>query len=405
MAERGIGSRILGRSKTMGDYRLLLALSDEIPRALQTIHSAFETQNYQVTAATSSGSATEALYAKHFDLVITDLLDILKKTKEVTPDAVVIILTGDCKVTSVIKALRLGADDFFIEPLEQLELMDLVTYCGKRLEAKRKNNQRISSGDGSNGESLNMLKIMSHDVRGSLLSMSAILKLLTRGYYGKIDEGVAKHLKELFSRTTSLIGVTEEYLDSLLDIDDDLGEEGKAWDLMKDIIEPLLEELSVESKDNRIRLRPYSDVLLTKGIPIKANRPGLKAVFRNLIRNAIKYGEKGCTITIGIEDHGRSYQLNVHNEGKPIPEEYRDKLFSKCMHTENRGNGSESNYGMGLGLFLTKNIIEKHGGAIWYGAEENGSTFTFTLPSGMTSSILPLFPIQPAPPCIAIANM
>lgn len=100
----------------MGDYRLLLALSDEIPRNLQTIHSAFEAQNYQVTAATSSGSATEALYAKHFDLVITDLLDILGKTKEVTPDTVVIILTTDCKVTFVIKALRLGADDFFIDP-------------------------------------------------------------------------------------------------------------------------------------------------------------------------------------------------------------------------------------------------------------------------------------------------
>jgi len=389
----------------MGDYRLLLALSDEIPRNLQTIHSAFEAQNYQVTAATSSWSATEALYAKHFDLVITDLLDILGKTKEVTPDTVVIILTTDWKVTVVIKALRLGADDFLIEPLEQFELKDLVTYCGKRLEAKRKNNQRVSSGDGSNGEILNMLKVMSHDVRGSLLSMSATLKLLTRGYYGKIDEDIAKHLKELFSRTTSLIGVTEEYLDSVLHIDDDWGKEGKVWDLMKDIIEPLLEELSVEAKDNRIQMVPHSDALFIKGIPIKANRVGLKAVFRNLIRNAIKYGEKGCTIIIGIEDDGRSYRVNIYNQGKPISEEYRDKLFSPFMHHGNSRNDSGGNYGMGLGLYLTKKIIEKHGGAMWYEAEENGSTFIFTLPSGIASSIQPLFPIQPAQPRIASAHM
>jgi light-regulated signal transduction histidine kinase (bacteriophytochrome) len=56
---------------------------------------------------------------------------------------------------------------------------------------------------------LNLLKIMSHDIRSSLLSMLATLKLLSRGYYGKMDEEVAQKIKELLSNATRLNGIAE----------------------------------------------------------------------------------------------------------------------------------------------------------------------------------------------------
>jgi hypothetical protein len=69
---------------------------------------------------------------------------------------------------------------------------------------------------------LNMVRIISHDVRGSLVSMSATLKLLSRGYYGKMEEGVVNCLNELLSKTISLIGITEEHPGRTLSTDDDL---------------------------------------------------------------------------------------------------------------------------------------------------------------------------------------
>jgi len=108
----------------------------------------------------------------------------------------------------------------------------------------------------------------------------------------------------------------------------------------------------------------------------------LKIVFRNLLKNAMKYGDKGGTITIGFENPGSCGRFNVFNSGKPIPEEYRDKLFTKFVRFGNNGNGNEMVDGMGLGLYLIKTIIQKRGGDIWYEAKENGSNFVFILPIG-----------------------
>jgi signal transduction histidine kinase len=263
---------------------------------------------------------------------------------------------------------------------------------------KQRTDQLEPRGDRLNGDILNMLKIMSHDIRTPLLSISATLKLLTRGYYGKMDDAVANTLKELLSKTISLVGITEEYLGRTFCVEGDLESQGEVLNLMKDVINPVLDELSVELKEHPISMDHRSEAMSNKGISIKASRIGLKAVFRNLLRNAIKHGGKGCTITLGFEDQGGSYRLNVYNSGRPIPEEYRNKLFTKFMGFGNNGNRGAN--GMGLGLYLVKKIIQKQGGDIWYEAEEDGSNFVFTLPSGLafsttTDSLLPISPAQP----------
>jgi signal transduction histidine kinase len=210
--------------------------------------------------------------------------------------------------------------------------------------------------------------------------MSASLKLLSRGYYGKMDEGVAKNLKDLLSKTISLIGITEEYLGRTFSLNDDLEMEDETWDLRQDIINPVLEELAAEIKDRHILIDKCLSTISSNEIPIKGSRIWLKIVFRNLIKNTIKYGDKGSMIAIGFENHGSCCRLNVFNSGKPIPEDYRDKLFTKFMRFGSNGNGNGISDGMGLGLYLIKTIIQKHGGDVWYEAKENGSNFVFTLP-------------------------
>lgn len=229
---------------------------------------------------------------------------------------------------------------------------------------------------------LNMVRIMSHDIRGSLVSMSATLKLLSRGYYGKMDDEVANHLKDLLSKTVSLIGITEEYLGRTFSFNDSLETVGESLDLRQDIINPVLEELSEEIKDRHLFIENDLGSISTNQIPIKGNKIWLKTVFRNLLKNAIKYGDKGSTIAIGFKNHGSYCWLNVFNSGKPIAEEYRGKLFTKFVRFGNNGNVNGISDGMGLGLYLTKTIVQKLGGDIWYEAKENGSNFVLSLPIG-----------------------
>jgi signal transduction histidine kinase len=256
----------------------------------------------------------------------------------------------------------------------------LVDRDSQSLHEERRNSKLESQRPNPNEKVLNMVKIMSHDIRGSLVSMSATLKLLSSGYYGRMDEGVANNLKDLLSKTVNLIGITEEYLGRTFSVNDDLETVGETVDLRQDIINPVLEELSAEIKDRHILIDNCLSAISANLIPIKGGKIWLKIVFRNLLKNAIKYGDKGGTITIGFKNHGSYCRLNVFNSGEPIPEEYRDKLFTKFMRFGNNSNGDGMLDGMGLGLYLIKTVVQKHGGDIWYEAKENGSNFVFTLP-------------------------
>jgi len=387
----------------MRKYEILLVLSEEDLWSLRDIRSALENRGCQITTAVNNGSATEMLHTKDFDLVITSFLDVLKKAKDVNPETMVLILSDTCKVTFAIKALRLHADDYILKPLDLVELRNLVAHYLEKLELRRRDSQSESHESELTCDFLNMLKMMFHDLRGSLVSMSATLKLLTRGYYGKMDEGVTNHLKELLSKTISLSGMAEEYLSRTFSVDGDLVIEDQALDLKQDIIDPILEEISPELGEHGIRIENCFAEMSTRRISIKANRFWWKTVFRNLLKNAIKYGNPGGTIAIGFENQGSFYRLNVYNTGKPIPEEYQNKIFKKFMSFRNNGNGGPD--GMGLGLYLVKEIIRKHGGDIWYQAEEGGSNFVFTLPAGSAFSTASSLPIESAQAPLATVGM
>ena len=245
---------------------------------------------------------------------------------------------------------------------------------------------RLKKGDGPlkpsccplNEEALNIVKILSHDLRGSLVSMSATLKLLSRGYYGEMDEAVENKLRELLERMTRLIGMSEESLGKAFSLDESFIIKQEVLDLREDIIHPVLEELSSEIRDRHLRIDNRLEHVPASRIPIKANKVWLKTIFRNLFKNAIRYGELGGTIAFGFETHGSSYQLNIYNSGTPIPEGWRDKLFTGVASL--RKNTNRSADGMGLGLYLIKKIIQKLGGRIWYEAKIHGSNFVLTLP-------------------------
>jgi len=229
---------------------------------------------------------------------------------------------------------------------------------------------------------LNLLEIMSHDIRSSLLSMLATLKLLNRGYYGKMEDEVAGKIKELLSGITRLTGISEEYVERTFAMKDEFESESECFHPIQDVLNPVLEELSPELKNRRIEINRTPQSSLPANTLLRGNKIWLKTIFRNLIQNAIKHSAKGSTIAIGFEQRGSQCQLNVYNDGSPIPEQWRDKLFMKfgCIGDASEKEGSDE--GMGLGLYLIKKIIERQGGEIWYEAKEHGSNFVFTLPTG-----------------------
>lgn len=108
-------------------------------------------------------------------------------------------------------------------------------------------------------------------------------------------------------------------------------------------------------------------------IRIEADKTRIYEVVSNLLSNAIKFTASG-TITITSRVEGRNAIISIKDTGRSIDPELMPRLFTKFV--------SKSETGTGLGLYLSKKIIEAHSGKIW--AENNkegkGATFTFTLP-------------------------
>lgn len=104
----------------------------------------------------------------------------------------------------------------------------------------------------------------------------------------------------------------------------------------------------------------------------------LSDFFRNLIGNAIKYGGQGCHIMIDLEDRGFNYRLHVANSRRPISEDYRQLLFSKFPSRIRHGRKNKT--GLGLGLYLSRDIIKRHGGDLWCEPKHGSTDFVVALP-------------------------
>ena len=262
----------------------------------------------------------------------------------------------------------------FLDFFDQHGLHSLAEGRAPNMEG----NSRPQIFASANEEILNILKIMSHDIRGPLTTLGAGLKLLKKGAYGRMDTRASYEIDQLFSLLKGLMGNVEDFLGRAFSINGGLKMSREALHLNREIVQPVLLELSKEIQGRSITVQNHLDALSDKAHFIQGDRFWLKAIFRNLIRNAIKYGGRGCRIAIGFEDLRFHYRMNVHNTGKPVPEKFRDRLFTKFGRISSKENGNSES--MGLGLYLVKEIVERHGGLIWYEATEKGSNFLFDLP-------------------------
>ncbi|HKR62259.1 MAG TPA: ATP-binding protein [Thermoanaerobaculia bacterium] len=121
---------------------------------------------------------------------------------------------------------------------------------------------------------------------------------------------------------------------------------------------------------------------------VAGDRDRLEQVLGNLLENAVKYSPDGSDITVTVEDRGDAFVTAVSDRGIGIPADELGQVFERF----HRGRQvSSTNYGgLGLGLYITKQIIERHGGAIWVESREGqGTSFYFSLPASEVSSPAP----------------
>jgi signal transduction histidine kinase len=177
---------------------------------------------------------------------------------------------------------------------------------------------------------------------------------------------INRNAKRLEKMTSNLLDL------SRIENDKPLQLSKERFDLRKKI-ENVVNDICSTAPDNKdIRIRFESNVNNTS-VMIEGDKERIFEVISNLLNNAIKFTEKG-EVVIVLNERGGQAIVSIRDTGSGIASEIYPNLFTKFA--------TKSEKGTGLGLFLSKNIVESHGGKIW--AENNsngkGATFTFSLP-------------------------
>lgn len=217
--------------------------------------------------------------------------------------------------------------------------------------------------------------LLIHQLKSPLASMKISEEMFLGGNFGKLT----KEQKEIIERMHD----KSENLMSLINDLSDINKVKEKFSSFKFTSENVLDIISnvVSLKKEDINAKKI-DLKINGGgnIPkINIDKEKMCIAFENIIDNAIKYNKPKGKIDISFENKNNALIIKFSDTGIGIPAQDKDKIFTKFFRSENAKKFDET--GSGLGLLITKSIIENHHGKIWFDSEENkGATFIVELP-------------------------
>lgn len=221
------------------------------------------------------------------------------------------------------------------------------------------------------------LSIASHDLRTPMTAIKGYLWMALNGRAGKIQNDALKRYldisyassERMISLINDLLNVSRIKAGRMQMIFEDID--------FKTIVDQVFAELTSKATEKNIELNYKADKTLPHVI---ADKQKLAEVLQNLVGNALKFTPEKGKITIAAKTKGKQIQIDVTDTGVGLSKEDSAKLFEKYSRVEQSYAAAKTTGGTGLGLYITKNYIEMHGGKIWLESQlGKGTTFSFTL--------------------------
>ncbi len=297
-------------------------------------------------------------------------------------------LDADAVITTTFLKERLGFYPFDLVAAGAGEVREEVHIGGRHLSSA------VSALRGDDGESIGAVVVLrepppsfddarrraevasmvSHDLRTPLTSIAGALDIVLSGYAGALADKQHRYVEMARHAATRMNALLDELLDA---------SRARSGTIT---VSPIAIDLATLTRDVVTR---YGDVARAKritiavrasanAIPIQGDPDRLAQVLGNLLTNSIKFAPADGTIDVevfGPPVVADAVGVSVFNAGEPIPEEERERIFEPFAQAGRRVGGT------GLGLGISRAIVEAHGGRIWVESGADGTKFVFTLPA------------------------
>ncbi len=295
------------------------------------------------------------------------------REKENQPYVFIVLLTTEMEQEDLLESFEAGVDEYLKKPINLLEL-NARMKVGKRFINLEKNLRKNQDELAEINEIKNkFIGIVAHDLRNPVISIRGFSELLLKNPSNLNDEQT-EFLNIIHSTSRNMLAMINDLLD-ISRIESGRLEIVHRPGSLKNLV---LERIRMyEVQANRKHIHIQSNLNEIENISFDPHR--ISQAIDNLISNAVKFSPTGTSVYIDLYQTNSHAIFSVRDEGPGIPREEQNMLFNEFHRLSTRPTGGETS--TGLGLAITKRIMEAHEGRIEFESKEGeGSTFSLLLP-------------------------
>ncbi len=220
------------------------------------------------------------------------------------------------------------------------------------------------------------VSIAAHQLRTPISAIKWTLRMILDGDLGPITEDQRDFLDKTYKSNERMINLINDLL-NVTRIEEGRHLYNLALVSLEDVLDTLVNNYGQILERKKLTIDFAKPKVKLPQVKIDVEK--IKLVIANLIENAIKYTPAGGNVAITIVNEGDNLKVTVKDSGIGIIKDQQSRIFTKYFRGSNALKTETE--GTGLGLFITKNIVETHGGKIWFISEEGrGTSFFFSVP-------------------------
>lgn len=313
------------------------------------------------------------------DLVFVDLkmpgisgFEVLEKISEVDPTIVAIVITGFATISSAVEAMQRGAFDFLPKPFTPDELR-LITRRG--LEKRKLVLETLALRREKEMLRNHFAAIVSHELKSPLAAVQQYLMTLSSELSDQLTDDQARRFDRMQTRIDDLMKLIHTWLKAMT-VDIENIRENFAPTFLPIVVAKAVESVQPHAIRKDISISTSTMEQIT---PVNGDEGTLVEAVVNLIGNSVKYSPPGSKVDVTVEESNQQIVITVKDNGIGISKEDLPYIFEDFYTGKRKQNAERSS---GLGLALTRRIIEAHEGTISVESVlGQGSKFEIRLPA------------------------